>query len=265
MFVNTGEFPLLNVDVLKLSDIEKNKLRTRLKAETEDICSSFGGLVSLIERKLQASDVTIEHLQTFFEHSEYPEMAKLICKTDTIHTVINKVKREGYWSFFNYDLLKKFVMYHFDEKSVIICKMNTYISKFTRYCQRKMSEVPAEVFNGDEPTAKICKVKLDDKFCVSSPMCDILMMQNKIGKILNREDILLVGVDEGCIQLTLKYFKDISTNEIEECAAKLKEIGVQSLLVTFCGEYILMRSGCKNQGVTRNTSPPPPLSIMWIW
>ena len=231
-----GEFPLLDVDVMQLNEIEKNKLLVRLKADTNNICLSFAGLVSLVERELEALNVTTNHLQTFFDYSEHPEMAKAIRKTDTLNSVICKAKKKGYWSFFNYESLKKLVFYHLDENSDVVSKMDTYISEFKIYCKRRMSEVPAEVFVGDEPTAKICKVKLDNKFTGSSPMCDILTVQNKIGLLLNREDIQLVGVDKGCIQLTLKYFEDISPSDIEECSANLKEIGVQSFILTFCGE-----------------------------
>lgn len=229
-FLSVDKFPLLNVNVMKeLCEEEKDVLLTRLNAETKSICLLFGGLVGHTEKSLQNSNVTAENLMTFFRNSELEELANSISGSDTIPSVMSKVKKGGYWSFFNYEVLENMIHYYCGETPTVK-HLENYISKFHTYCQRRVSEVPTGAFSRDmsfASTTKIFKVKLDDKFSISSPLELIKDVQYKIQQILNRKPVVLVGVDDGCLQLTLRYFNaTVSLGETEK--AGLKEVGVQS-------------------------------------
>lgn len=233
------KFPLLDVNVMReLCEEEKDSLLTRLNAETKSICLLFGGLVAHTEKSLQNSNNSAENLVTFFRNSELEDLANSIqledlankIRSDSIPTVLTKVKKGGYWSFFNYEVLENMIHYYCDETPTVK-HLDNYISKFKEYCQRRVSEVPAGTFTGDMSSkfaAKVFKVKLDQKFSISSPLDSIKHVQYRIQQILNRKPIVLVGVEDGCIQLSFRYF-DAMISVGEKETACLTEIGVHSL------------------------------------
>ena len=225
-----GKFPLLHVDVLKeMGESDRDELLTRLNEETKSLCLSFGGLVGHTEKSLQCSDVKAENLITFFQNSELEDLASSIHSSDSIPVVMSKVKKGGYWNFFNYEVLESMIRYYCEGT---IKHLEEYISKFQVYCQRRVSEVPVDALEGDISSARVFKVKMDDRFMPSSSLGSIKQVQFKIQQILNRKPIVLVSVSEGCLQLYFRYFSTAVISVSEEQVASLKDIGVMSLTHT---------------------------------
>lgn len=231
----TGQFPLLHVDVNNLNDDERDELLTRLNAETKSMCLAFGGLMSHTAKSLQNSKCTAEDLIMFFRCSDLEELANSINVSDSIPDIMSKVKTGGYWNFYNYEVLESLIHYYC-EKTATVKHLDEYVAKFRSYCTRRVSEVPADAFEDNSSVGSVFKVKLDEKFSVSSTIESVKHVQYRLQQILKRKPIILVGVDKGCLQLIFRFF-DGAISVDEKRSAQLKEIGVQRLTVTRQGHF----------------------------
>ena len=99
-------------------------------------------LVSSTEMCLQKNpDVTAENLKTFFTHC-IKELGQKIKSKHSIPKIMRKAFKGDYWSFFNYELLEKLIRHFCAGSATLIEKLQSYISDFKKYCQRRVSEVP---------------------------------------------------------------------------------------------------------------------------
>lgn len=227
------EFPLLKVNVRDLSEFDKDELLTRLKRESGSIRYKFAGLVAHTLKCLQESGTSNEVVKAFLVNS-VDELDDSIEPTDSISAMIDKVRKGGFWSFFNYELLESLIVQFCHEQ--MRQRLGNYTSEFKAYCARRLSEVPISAIRDENlPTSSssVFLVKLDVKFSISSCSLGLVKeIQQKIGQILNRKPLLLKNVEDGCIELTFRYFNAYSPvfplSEIKKCC--LAEIGVQWLM-----------------------------------
>lgn len=178
---------------------------------------------------MQRSGVTTENLKTFLNHCELEELADEVEPTDSIPTVLRKVKSGGHWNFFNYELVADMI-HTYCQNTHVIADLERYIYKFDVYSQRKVSEVPYRLIrdsHSDSQSVSILKVKLDDKYTISRiNLGQVKQIQQKIGEVLNKRPLLLMDVWYGCVELTFRYFHEISPLS-EEQRLQLAEIGVK--------------------------------------
>jgi hypothetical protein len=180
---------------------------------------------------LRRSSTAADDLRTLFREGEIEELANQIDPTDTIPAIWVKIKEGKYWSFFNYELLAN-IINCFCMDTPLIAELNGYLSEFKLYCQRRVSEVPRGSLRGEhvvQQTMSIFKVKMDDKFGVEMSNLQVVKnMQLQLEKILNKKPILLFDVEGGCIEITFRYFTDLSPMK-ERKKAALAKIGVKWL------------------------------------
>ena len=215
-----------------MSDSERDSLLVRLNAETKSQSLLFGGLVACAQISLQKSEVTIDNLITYFVSADLDDLANIIQHSDSISAVMIKAKREGYWNFFNYEVLESFIRHFCKSDKETLELLDNYISKFQEYCRRRVSEVFVEACADDgassSTTARVFKVKTDDRFTVESSLGSIKEeVQYRIEKILGLNPIVLAYVKKGCLELYFRYFKEVDTSEAQ--MTRLKDIGVVSL------------------------------------
>ena len=226
-------FPFLRVNIEVLTKEEKEELLFRLSDESKTILDSFARLVTHTQMHLRHSNTAADDLRTLFREKEIDELANQINSTDTIPAIWFKIKDGKYWSFFNYELLAN-IINCFCMGTPLIAELNGYLSEFKIYCQRRVSEVPRGSLRGEhvvqQSLSSIFKVKMDDKFSVEqSNLQTVKNMQLQLEKILNKKPILLFDVEGGCIEITFRYFNDLSPLKKRERAA-LAKIGVIKLV-----------------------------------
>ena len=232
------KFPLLKKDIKSLSNDEKDELLSRLNHESRTIRTSFAKLVTRTQMHLCRSGNTREDLRRLFVECEIKELADRIESTDTIPTILDKVKQGNYWSFFNYELLASIITCICRETN-LITELKGYVSEFKVYCQRRVSEVPSGSLSGkhSDKQSSTFKIKTDTTFHIKeTTLINIKDIQYQLEKILKMKPVQLLDVEDGCIELTFRYFNNavaklFPLGEAEKLA--LTEIGVQRLC---CGK-----------------------------
>ena len=220
-----------NLPRLNVSDVAQ-RLLFRLNEETKDQCRLFGGLVACAQISFKNSGITASEFITYFENAMMNELAGIIQHSDCISTVISKAVKQGYWDFFNYEVLESLIRQFCDHDEKILKRLNDYISTFQEYCQRRVSEVFVEACLGDgaslSTTDRVFQVKTDEIFTVESSLGVIKeKVQYKIQKILGLSPMVLLYAKKGCLELYFRYFKEVDISATQ--MARLKEIGVLSL------------------------------------
>ena len=227
------KFPLLKKDIKDLSEDAKEELLLRLNHESETMRNSFAKLVTRTQMQLRHSETTIGDLRTLFIEHEMEELANRVESTDTIPMVLNKVKRGNYWSFFNYEILESIIT-SCCKGTHLIAELDDYVSEFKAYCQRRVSEVPRGSLSGEHiDKQSIFKVKMDDSFHIQDTTLKRLKsIQYRLQKVLKMNPLQLVDVEDGCIELTFRYFNNAMAKLFpwgKEEKIALTEIGVQQL------------------------------------
>ncbi len=97
----SSRFPYLKTP--GLSDAERDKLKRRLKTETEDIRNQFAILVGKTMFALKNKRISIVELRVVIEHSHGRNGNKLIDQLEEV-TIVSEAFRVLYhfWSFFDY-------------------------------------------------------------------------------------------------------------------------------------------------------------------
>lgn len=203
------KFPYLVVRDLSLED--KEMLIADLEVESENIHLKFASLVVKVEKSLERSDVTIENLASFFEFGGLKELANNVKSADTISEVMKKVTQGNYWTFFNYILLENLIA-AFCRDEMITTDLNMYVTDIESYCKRRLYEVPITALKNHimsqsaDKKSQLC-IKLDENFSVS--FNNIKRIQNRLSKLLGIKYLYLVDVNDGCIELTFRFFQKV--------------------------------------------------------
>ena len=170
------------------------------------------------------SNISAELWKGLFTECKRKELADQIKSTDTISTIFDTIRRGDYWSFFNYELLKTIIKCFGGPQ--LRAELDEYISKFKVYCKRRVSEVPRDSLTGGhthKQSGSIFKVKMDKIFDIT--LEKIKEIQDQLYLILNKTPLLLANVEDGCIELTFRYFRLLPLTEVEKAA--IDRIGLQ--------------------------------------
>lgn len=148
---------------------------------------------SLEERNIKINNIALVLKNFNIKLSSYPEdMAQIL------------MSASDHWSFFNYGILESLIKKYGDHNDNK--RMATYISEFKDYCKRRISEVPIDTLKSDRKvTTRLC-VKTGKNFQV--PMEDIKLIQVKLSELLGTPRLILLDVNDGCIELDFDYFRE---------------------------------------------------------
>lgn len=207
--INTAgmdNFPFLNA---KLTEDELQSLTAKLKVESNSIHRKFATLVTNVAKAMEKTETSIESLELFFRTCGMTGLADSVKPTDKVAEVFSKVTTGNYWTFFNYELLESVVNTYCKEDELITVDLDSYITSFKSYCERRLYEVPSPSLKTDMPNSgPMLKfhIKLDKNFDVS--VNDIKNIQHVISKLLDIKHLHLIDVTAGCIELTFQCFKE---------------------------------------------------------
>lgn len=223
---------------------EKSRLIAKLEGESKTIRFKFGRLVTTIGQDLHKSDTTVQDIKLFLGNCGLKHVADSFDSSDSVIEVLTKISEGDYWTFFNYELFESMVTtFSFCKSDEVIRRVHLYKAEFKVYCQRRLFEVPAVVFEHfmpDQDSVLKFYVKIDRKFTVS--VDDIKNIQHEMSKMLDADPLYLIDVKDGCIELTFGCFKS-SEEELfpeekrGEIRCDLAELKV--ILNVRCGKYTL--------------------------
>ena len=112
----------------------------------------------------------------------------------------------NYWSFFDYEFLSIIIdRFCSDLKS----ELQAYISSFKEYCERRICEIPSDVFKKREDDDYNLYVKCDHNFDKDT-VKNVKDLECHLSDLLDTE-LYLLGVEEGCLKLQFSCFCSIST------------------------------------------------------
>ena len=230
---------------MEISEEEKERLKQRLYAESEDMMYKFQQLFSATIISLKKRKVTVKELlnhigclvaiEPVYEDSKLGQLRCELPKAETIDDVMSIVRE--YSSFFNYRMLKNIIDHIGGEEDRK--NLAAYLQEFAEYAKRKVYECPCEVGQLNEARRSNMFVTLDKSY----DNCTVSSLKNferELAKILNiPSDVVVVlcrmapGSLRMIFQIPLSIQKTIFplSSEQERALAKL---GVAQLS---CGEY----------------------------
>jgi len=165
------------------------------------------------------------------EHKEEIKKAQSISE---IFVILN-----SYWNYLTYDVLE-YIIQHCgtnDDEENLKC----YNEELDKFCKRRIVELSPESQNGNtlNPKQKKFTVKLNfHKDCTCE---EHLQIRGRIAKILkvNLAVLVLIGMDEGCVQLTFLIPKFVAEEIFplsdDQTSVLSKNVSVIRLE---CGQYI---------------------------
>ena len=231
MLWHTGSKELPYLKVHNMTSEEKERLIASLKVQSKVMKAKFAALVTKVGISLRNSNsLNVFALASFFTNagSGYKELAECIKTTTSIFDALDEVGSKNYWTFYNYEILKVIIdEFCKEDKNVTECLTN-YLSQYKEYCKRRLAEVPIDDLNVNIPPSpeRALYLKLDDYFhfvCLN----DIKEIQSLISSLLGFQQLSLVEVEEGCIELTFKIFEEINNLVVYDQEVKWLHCGMQ--------------------------------------
>ena len=205
-----------------LTDEQRDDLVTQLELESKTIRIKFASLVS---KTALVIDKTSDDLKYFFAGCGMKELANNIDSQDSISAIMGQVTEVKGWSFFDYELLEHFIE-TFCKDEEIIEDLKRYKLYFQGFCERRLYEVPVNIFDMNLPhvhsEAKVV-MKIDEEFFDEGTgirnlltsekpsavsLSKIKKIQHKLSKVLSIEHLTFLDAQEGCIELTFRHFEE---------------------------------------------------------
>ncbi len=229
---NKSRFPYLKTP--GLSDAQRKELVIRLKDETDEMKEKFAVLMGRTLHSLHKCDVSIGELKASLKQFDAPKMSKLSKRLKKV-TDINKAFEvlSNFWSFFDYKILEIIIRsYCFD----INQDFEQYVSKFKKYCDRRVCEVPDDSYSTKLPKLEEEKklyIQIDQNFFAELEKMKIVNLKDLtdiLRKILDTE-LRILKINHGSIILTFHCLHELdvlfplSRKQEEE----LMEIGVMRI------------------------------------
>ena len=140
-----------------------------------------------------------------------------------------------YWSFFNYDLLALIIRRHCPE---LLPNLENYISEFKKYCQRRLCEVPADIFESRSDEKNNLYVKLDHYFDKITAK-EAKDLERRLSKLLATE-LYLLRIEEGCVQLVFSSLCDLKQTFLLSAQQKA-ELSQMKILQLYYEDQLLYK------------------------
>ena len=240
---NTSNFPYLKTP--DLSDAQREKLMRQLKNETDEMEERFAVLIGRTLLSLKKYEVSIGELKSLLKQLNAPKKSKLFNKLKKV-TDINRAFEvlHRFWSFFDYEILGVIIRkFCYD----INQDFEEYVSKFKKFCDRRVCEVPDDSYStklSESDEKKNLHIQIDQTFINELErlkMVDLKDVTDTLGKILNT-NLRILKIRDTSIIFTFRCL-----HELEELfplssaqKEKLQEIGVRSI---YSGEKLPTAAG----------------------
>ena len=204
----------------------------RLVFESDGIKTKFAVLVGRTSISLGRNNVSVGHLKLTFTSLGLDELVEKLHDESDLNEALMKASK--YWSFFDYEIVTSIIStYCVDLQQ----EVESYISSFKIYCQRRLCEVPIDNFETEihKKTTKLY-VKMDETFTIS--LNEVKRIEAKLSGLLDT-DLYLLTMKEGCIELIFSCLRKINllfplNSQQEE---DLLEMGVLRLYDDICEYY----------------------------
>ena len=243
---SVGSFPYLNLS--GLSHKQQQKLRGRLRFESQEIMMRFQELVSatiesligqnISQDKLVSHLVTLGAFKSVFKEPQMPLFQFCFQKleaADSIHKIFLILK--DYFSFFNYHVIEHIIKTVGTEENR--AGLQRYKETFNQYAKRRVFECLPEFGPVSDADHADIFVKLDSQYD-NYTVTEIEGFCHRLSEILRvaSEGVLrLCQVEEGCFQLTFQvplFVQQVIFPLSREQEMTLEAKGVIKLT---CGEY----------------------------
>lgn len=204
---------------------ERDRLITRLKIESSEMMDEFAILVDKTKESLEKQRLSPKDLVVLIKHTERSNLEKLFTKYRKINKLFYQLS--DYWSFFDYELLCLIIKRHCPELKP---ELSGYEADFKCYCQRRICELPIDVFKTKREHKNNLYIKTDknfDKLTIN----EVKVLECKISRLLNT-DLYFLSYHEGCVKLEFQSSRNLDYNIIFQLLRKkheLREIGVTEI------------------------------------
>ena len=252
------KFPYLQIE--DLTEEQKDKLMKRLVFESDRIKTKFAVLVGRTSISLGRNNVSVGHLKLTFTSLGLDELVEKLHDESDLNEALMKASK--YWSFFDYETVTSIINTYCKNDADLQEEVESYISSFKIYCQRRLCEVPIDNFETEihKKTTKLY-VKMDENFTIS--LNEVKRIEAKVSGLLDT-DLYLLTVKEGCIELIFSCLRKINllfplNSQQEE---DLLKMGVLRLYDDIC-DYYPVPSQDKSPSLSLPPSAEsPPLSLL---
>ena len=229
--VSSEQFPYLPIE--NLQDTEIEDLRAKLIEDGGKLDRQFTSLVHKTLEFLERNNKTVRELRDLVKTSRYLQsLLDLFQEAETLdirELFVDKL--DGYWSFFDYELIELFVQ-HFGD-AALKDLMDKYQTAFNQYCRRKLHEVPT-IKTKSGMKGYILRVKIPQKFHAIT-VNDIKAVQIQLQKLFGQK-IYLEGTQDSCVLLVFVSFIKILSLTSEQ-VHQLRDMGVLNVSTRYCVLY----------------------------
>ena len=196
-------FPYL--EITELTEEQKDKLIQRLTLESDEIKAKFAILVSRTTKSLEKNHVSVDNLKITLKNLGLNELVEKLHDESDLNKAL--IKASDYWSFFEYETVTSIISSYCKDDDDLQQEVESYISSFKIYCQRRLCEVPIDNFETEmhKKTMKLY-VKMDETFNIS--LNEVKKIEAKLSVLLDT-DLYLCKVEEGCIELIFSCLRKI--------------------------------------------------------
>ena len=187
-----------------LTQGERERLIIRLTMGSDDLRKKFALVVDRARESLEKQKLTSKDLQVLIKHATKNKLYDVFKKKKTIHKLF--LKMTDHWSFFDYEFLGLIIDRFCTE---LQADMARYELEFKKYCQRRLCEIPADVFQTRPNEKNNLYVKCDHYFDKIT-LKEAKELEERLAKLLDTE-LYLLRVEEGCVQLVFGSLCDLSS------------------------------------------------------
>ena len=197
------KFPYLKDE--SMTEEERKRLIGRLKLESGRMKNEFAILVDRAKESLQQKKVSAMDLEVLVMHSTSNDLAILFKEGKNIHELFCDLSK--YWSFFDYEFLALIIKRHCPELSSELDKYEDHLKIF---CQRRLCEIPSDIFQTKIGHKYNLYVKYNQKVDVMK-LETAKELELKLSELLDT-DLYLLEVQEGCVELVFHSLCDLDKN-----------------------------------------------------
>lgn len=210
-------FPYLNAP--DMDEGRKERLLCWLEVESEKIESEFSGLVDKAKTSLEKNEITCSDLVVLIGYSPWKKIVDVFNKASSISVLFQNLGQ--YCSFFDYELISYIISRKCPE---LVSDLDEYVSKFNKYCQKRLCEVPVDVFKMKNHIHNLY-VKYDGT--VDIKLERIKKLECRLSELLGI-DLYLLKVEDGCIKLVFGRTHDLAPLNSQQ-REELSKLGILRL------------------------------------
>lgn len=197
----------------------KERLLYWLEYQSENIESEFSGLVDKAKTILERNEIMCSDLVVLIGHSPWKKIVDVFNKASSISVLFQNLVQ--YCSFFDYELISHIIRHKCPE---LVSDLDEYVSKFDKYCQKRLCEVPVDVFKMKNHINNLY-VKYDGT--VNIKLERIKKLECKLSELLGL-DLYLLKVEDGCIKLVFGHTHDLAPLNSQQ-REELSKLGILRL------------------------------------